>query len=265
MQKERLLSLWDPQSVGATLALYDCVTSTNALLKEQARVAQSDAAAPKILLANAQSDGRGRLGRSFYSPDGTGIYCSILLYPTLPAQDALLLTTAAAVAAVRAMRALDLDVSIKWVNDLYCRGKKVAGILTESALNADATLSYAVVGIGINVAPPTQGFPPQLCSIAGALYESTPAEGTAEALCASFLQHFFDLYKALPDRSFLAEYRRYNLVLGKTVNYQVGSQTYSGVASAIDDNANLVITDNSGASHTFGCGEITLCKEGLLP
>ena len=151
----------------------DEVTSTNTVLKEYAATAVTAGRPipPTVLLARKQTGGRGRLGRSFHSPDGTSLYMSVLLAPTLPPAESLCLTNAAAAAcaesadAIRQAAGIPLKnkIGIKWVNDLYLDGKKVCGILAEAALTpAMDALSWAVIGIGINLLPPTDGFPDDL-------------------------------------------------------------------------------------------------------
>jgi BirA family biotin operon repressor/biotin-[acetyl-CoA-carboxylase] ligase len=137
-----------------------------------------------------QSAGRGRLGRSFYSPGDTGLYMSILLRPALQPENAVLITCAAAVAVSNAIREVcGEEVQIKWVNDLFLHQKKVCGILTEASFSAQTNgLDYAVCGIGVNVYPPENGFPEELASIAGAVC-SAPEEGLRDRLAAAILRH----------------------------------------------------------------------------
>ena len=156
------------------IELRKSVTSTNTLLKELADVAE--AAAPwKVMIAEEQTAGRGRMGRSFESPEGTGIYLSILMKPHIPAEKAVRITTAAAVAACRAIEECTAETpSIKWVNDVYVRGKKVCGILTEgSADPATGLLNWAVMGIGFNVYKPQNGFSDAIKDVAGPITLNT--------------------------------------------------------------------------------------------
>lgn len=142
--------------------------STNA---EALRRAVDGAPEGTVIVAEEQTAGRGRRGRSFFSPAGTGIYLSILVRPALAAERAHLLTCSAAVAVAEAIEACaGVDASIKWVNDVYCRGKKVAGILTEGSFDLEGgVLQHAVVGIGVNVRPPHAGFPAEIAERAGAV------------------------------------------------------------------------------------------------
>ena len=143
----------------------DSVTSTNTELIEMAK---NGAKEGTVLIASEQTAGKGRTGKSFYSPEGSGVYLSILLRPDFKPEDALFLTTIAAVATAKAIESVsDKEAKIKWVNDVYLDNKKVCGILTESALSSDMEkLDYAVVGIGINLCPPEGGFPDDIKNIA---------------------------------------------------------------------------------------------------
>lgn len=252
-----LAQLSDPSRYAVTVV--DCTASTNSDLK-----ARAVAGAPEgeILIARTQTAGRGRLGRSFYSPGATGIYCSILLRPRLTAQDALYLTTAAAVAIAQAVfEVCHKDLGIKWVNDLFWEGRKVCGILTEGAPTSDgATLAYAVVGFGLNLCAPKDGFPPELAEIATALYGENEVcpDGVAQRLCARIIERFFALYDALPDVSFLDEYRRRSTVLGKEVRCERGEESFVATVVDIDECANLRLRLADGSERTVGSGEISL-------
>ena len=151
-----------------------CLDSTNA---EALRRAVDGAPEGTVIVAEEQTAGRGRRGRSFFSPAGTGIYLSILVRPALAAERAHLLTCSAAVAVAEAIEACaGVDASIKWVNDVYCRGKKVAGILTEGSFDLEGgVLQHAVVGIGVNVRPPHAGFPAEIAERAGAVLPARDA------------------------------------------------------------------------------------------
>ena len=140
------------------ISVFSSVTSTNTILKE---MAEQGAKEGTVIIAEEQTAGRGRTGKQFYSPKGTGIYISILLRPDIPAEESLFLTTSAAVATARAIEDVsDKRALIKWVNDIYLEDKKACGILTEGAFNVETgKLDYAIVGIGINVCIPDGGFP----------------------------------------------------------------------------------------------------------
>lgn len=229
--------------------------STNDDLKS---LAASGGEAGTVLVAFRQRGGRGRLGRSFYSPDQTGLYLSVLLRPDEKPEDAVFLTPAAAVAAARAIRRVPgREVEIKWVNDLYYQGKKVCGILTEAALTSTADrLEYAVCGIGINLCPPKGGFPEELSAIAGALCDTVDPHLPAD-LAAAFLNELFAVLQA-PREELLEEYRSRSFLTGKQITSPTGA--FEGVATVlgVDDQAGLVIQREDGVRQTLHGGEVSV-------
>ena len=242
---------------GVRLQVEGEVDSTNACLRRAA-----DAGEPEglVLLASAQTAGRGRRGRRFYSPAGSGLYMSALLRPQLPAQDAALMTTLAAVAVAEAVEAAcGRAAGIKWVNDVYLDGKKVAGILTEAALGCEAgVLDYAVVGVGVNLAPPPGGFPPALAGIAGALFTAPPPGDAMARFAADVWERFFAGYRRLPDTGFLDGYRRRSFLLGQQIEVLGPSGARPARALAIDERAGLVVEYPSGARETLSSGEVSV-------
>ena len=225
-----------------TVTVTEEIPSTNTALKERA-----DAPEGTTLIAVRQTGGRGRLGRQFHSPAG-GLYLSTLLRP----DDAVGVTCRAAVAAARAVENLcGAKIDIKWVNDLYLNGRKVAGILAEGVFAPDGTLSAVVLGIGINVGATT--FPDDLQSIATSLgNEGFPL--APEDVAAAFLN---ELCTALTDPNAMEEYRRRNLVVGREVTVLRGGETYSAVAQSITDDGHLVVRTAHGMV-TLSSGEVSL-------
>ncbi len=229
-----------------TFRTYDELDSTNRLAHE---LAKSGAPEGTVITAHRQTNGRGRLGRSFYSPDGTGLYMSLVLRPSLLPEQVPLITTAAATAIARAAETLTGEaMQIKWVNDVYRRGKKVAGILTEGAFNGTKT-AYAILGIGVNLAPPVGGFPPDIAEKAGALFDA-PCE-KHEELCTLILQNFETDYAHLTDKPFLEEYRSRSLLNGKTVQLLSVDDmpTETATVLGIDDDFALVVQTKNGIRH----------------
>ena len=222
---------------------YEQLPSTNRTAKE---MAQQGAGEGLVIVAAHQTAGRGRFGRSFHSPDGTGLYMSVVLRPDLNPEQVLYLTTAAAVAVAQTVEAMTGEcASVKWVNDVYCRGKKVAGILTEGEWR-DGKLQYAVLGIGINLAAPKEGFPADIADKAGAMFERDPAD--ADTVMNAVLTRFFAYYPHLTDRPHLAEYRRRHLLNGKTVQLLTVDDQPLGTATVegIGDDFSLLVRDEHG-------------------
>lgn len=241
-----------------TANVLDACPSTNTYLKEHA------AGLPQgfVLIARSQSAGRGRLGRRFYSPEGTGLYMSVLLRPELDAGELTLITPAAAVAVRRAIAELSgAEAKIKWVNDLLLHGRKVCGILTEAGFRGGSVVDYAVLGIGVNVCPPEGGFPEELRDIAGAVLPGFDPEARW-SLAAAILRHFFAIYATLPDRGFVEEYRKANTVIGREVNIISDGTSRPAFVLDIDRDCSLLVRYPDGTEGTVNAGEATIRERG---
>jgi BirA family biotin operon repressor/biotin-[acetyl-CoA-carboxylase] ligase len=196
-------------------------------------------------VADCQTGGRGRLGRSFDSAPGAGVYLSVLLRPACPPAALMTLTAQAAVAARRAIRAVTgAETGIKWVNDLVLKGKKLCGILTELSLEAESGLvSYAVVGVGINCNRPAGAFPPELRETAGSILSETGKRVDRNALAAALIREL----SALPGLDWRAEYRAACVNLGKDVQILApGQPPRVGVALDVGPEAELIVQTESG-------------------
>ena len=235
---------------------FPTVGSTNALLKERAAAGAGEGT---VIAASEQTAGRGRFGRSFYSPGNTGLYISLLLRPKLPAGDAAMLTTAAAVAVCKAIEAFSPEQpSIKWVNDVLVRGRKICGILTEAAVDLESGgVDYMIVGTGINVYPPENGFPPELEGIAGPLF-STPQPDQKNQLAASFLTAFMEYYHALDTGAWLSDYRKRCHILGMPILVLAPDGAKEATALDVDDRCRLLVRYPDGTQAALSSGEISV-------
>lgn len=239
------------------VVVYKCIDSTN---MEAKRRALDGAKEGLIVLAEEQTAGRGRRGRSFLSPTGTGIYMSFLFRPT-PEQssDIVLVTTAASVAVCRAIRnVLHEEPAIKWVNDIYLKEKKVCGILTEAVSDFESgRIDTVVVGIGINYREPQGGFPEEVKDIAGALCTKDDAV-PRNCLAAGIINELFTLYENLSDKTYMEDYKKWSNVLGKRVRFSSENNWDYGMAENIDDDGGLIIRKEDGTEQVLRTGEITL-------
>ncbi len=258
----------------------DEVTSTNTVLKEYAAAAVtgSQQITPTVLLARKQTGGRGRLGRTFHSPNGTGLYMSILLVPTVPPAEALYLTTATAAACAEAADAIRStygmqtrnNVGIKWVNDLYLDDKKICGILAEAAMTpAMDALSWAVIGIGINLLPPTDGFPDELSHTAGALFPSNHPIDTdtmLASLCADVVRRLMTYLESDKRAEVLAVYRQRSVLDGRAVLVRpassLGGEEIPATVLGIDDDFGLVVRYADGTESALSSGEVVVSGDG---
>ena len=218
-----------------------------------------------VIIAESQTDGKGRMNRKFCSPQGSGIYMSIVLRPTFTAEESLAITTSAAVAVSKAIENLSKkQTGIKWVNDIYIADKKVCGILTEAAIDHEGLkLKYAVLGIGINVCPPPNGFPEEIKNIAGAVFENEEiSDGFKEKLIAEILNEFENLYSILPDRSYMEHYRNRSILTGKEVDIiKCGTACGEGTVEDISDDFGLIIRHSDGTRETLSSGEVSVKKK----
>ena len=246
------------------------VDSTNNVLKQYAAEGKRQ---DMVLLAEKQSAGRGRRGHSFYSPEGTGLYMSLLLHPDAGPKEAAMLTTLTAVAAAKAVEKVSGEtVQIKWVNDVWMRGLKISGILTEgSASLEEGKLEYVIVGIGINMYEPQGGFPEEIKNVAGAVFEShEQKENLRNMLVVEFLENFMAYYQDFPARNYLEEYRKRCFVIGKRVRIitpegapgrtkdtDAADREYALVLG-IDDECHLNVRYDDGTTEYLSSGEISV-------
>lgn len=240
------------------MELHPVIDSTN----NRAREAAAEGVPHGYLVAaEAQTAGRGRMGRSFLSPPGSGVYLSYVLRPAVSPEKASLVTSLAAVAVARAVEALaPVEVCIKWVNDLYLNDHKFCGILSEAGFSQrPERLEYVVLGIGVNVKPML--FPPELREIATSLGNETGLDLSRNRLVAEISNQLEDLYGDLASGTFLEESRRRSNVIGRPVMVIDGKRQYPALATAIDDQGRLVVRTADGTVSVLGCGEVSLRLE----
>lgn len=233
---------------------YESTTSTNAVAAE---LAGGDVPHGTAVFARHQTAGRGRLGRSFASPDDSGIYMSVILNPS--DTNPMLITTAAAVAVCRAIeKVCGMNPQIKWVNDIYLDGKKVCGILAESGTDyKTGQITHVILGIGINCR--TEAIPEELADIAGAI----EGDYSINLLAAEVYNQLMTLTDNLRPENFIAEYKSRSLVLGETISVYKGgySPDKPGIPARvldIDENGGLKVIYSSGERETLSTGEISI-------
>ena len=237
------------------LQVHEALDSTNTHARELAR---QGAAAGTVIIAQAQSAGRGRLGRSFHSPADTGLYFSLILRPDCKPEQLMHLTCAAAVAACDAVeRACGLRPGIKWINDLTLEGKKLGGILTELSFGTDGRVSSAVIGIGINVKK--ESFPRELQPIACSLADFAP-QPELSALAAELMLSLEEMSRCLlSDRAGLMDrYRKDCITTGRQVRVIGADSIRTGLAEAIQDDGSLQVLFDDGQRKTVNSGEVSV-------
>lgn len=233
---------------------YDSVTSTNTLLKE---FAQTKKIKDKtVVISDKQTKGKGRTGKSFYSPSSSGLYMSIILHPDFKASEAYLITAAAAVSVCNAIEKADSTLSpkIKWVNDVFCDNKKVCGILTEASVDFESgNLEYAILGIGINLFTDLSEFPEELQGIVGSVFKEKISDDFRNLFAASVLNEFFEIYDK-NDNSFICDYKKRSFLIGKRVTSKIGE----GIVEGISDRCELILKKDTGEKIYLSAGEVSV-------
>lgn len=238
----------------ANLHVLAMVDSTNNYLKN---AAAAGAAHGTVAVADWQTGGRGRMGRRFDSPPGTGVYLSVLLRPACRAEELMTLTAQAAVAARRAIAAAcGAEPGIKWVNDLVLGDRKICGILTELSVEAESGLvSWAVVGIGINCNRALEDFPEPIREMAGSILSQTGRPVDRTLLSAELIRALSEL----PRADWQAEYREACVNLGKPVQILApGQPPREGIAVDLGPQAELIVRFPDGAEEAVNAGEVSV-------
>ncbi len=242
---------------------HDSIDSTNTRCK---LLAEHGAPEGTLVVANCQTAGRGRQGRPFYSPKGAGIYFSLLLRPSFELEDVSLLTTyAACVTACAIEEVFGLQPQIKWVNDIFCSGHKVCGILTEAQFSAESrAVSYVVVGIGVNIAEPKGGYPEQIADVAQALTSGDEQDEDRRAqLAARVADLFMQDYARVPEKPFLDDYRKRSLLDGRTVTVYTGTGSFEATVIGVNDDLTLKVRLADGSTTDLAHGEVHIPSSQL--
>ncbi|MGL4982206.1 MAG: biotin--[acetyl-CoA-carboxylase] ligase [Treponemataceae bacterium] len=233
---------------------FPVIDSTNSYAKNSYESTQNKKTS--LFIAEEQTAGRGRHGKSFYSPPQTGIYMSIL-YPLEQDDffsDVGICTVSCAVATCRAIKKnYNIEAKIKWVNDLFLSEKKICGILCEGILNSKNTkLAAVVIGIGINVT--TQDFPHEIKDSAGSLLQKIDRNH----LIAQIINELFTLHATACKTEIIQEYRKNSLVIGRRIQVLQGQESFFATAINITDDANLVVENDRGEKRILSSGEISI-------
>lgn len=242
-------------SIGCEILHFREIDSTNRLAKE---LAAQGAPSGTVLLADRQTAGRGRMGKSFHSPEG-GLYLSVLLRPALPLSDLMAATACAAAAVHSALCECGVMTKIKWVNDLFLHDRKICGILCEGGFPPQGTqMDYLIVGIGLNLTPDAN-LPAELVPIVTDIATETGLHLSKSAVTAQILQKLDEYITHLPERSFLPEYTSHSYTLGKRVavsrvlSGNVSRETI-GTAVGFSQDAGLIVEFEDGVREVILSG-----------
>ena len=249
-------------SIGAYLEHeYDIrvLQSTMSTNNELKKLASAGAAEWTTVVAEEQTDGRGRYDRRFYSPRGAGVYLSMLLRPRFSASDTLFVTTCAAVAVCEAIASVaGKDARIKWVNDVFLNGKKVCGILTEASFDVESNgLTYAIVGIGVDVR--SIPLPQELQGVMSSVFEAEEYPSGARArLAATIMDRFRYYYERIPTRDFYPRYRERLLGVGARARVVSGNFSGEGEIVGLDEDCSLLVKFSDGSLRRLSSGEVSV-------
>ena len=234
------------------------ITSTNTVLKT---LAAEGAPSGLALIAGEQTAGRGRMGRSFYSPAGTGLYLSLMLRPAMRAEEAVRLTACAAVAAAETIEELSgRETRIKWVNDILVDGRKVCGILTEASVDCEnGMMNYVIIGLGVNLRDPEGGFPEELQSIAGTAFEAEQIPELRCRLAAGILDRLAAYAVKPSDPAVFEAYRCRSLVLEKAITIlSAGKDPVPAEALDLMEDYSLLVRYADGSTDRLNSGEVSV-------
>ena len=241
-----------------SIVCFDSIDSTNTQAK-----AMAAAGAPHgtVVIADSQSGGRGRLGRSFCSPAGYGIYMSVILRPACPAAQLMHLTCAAGVAVCNAIEnAFGFRPGIKWINDLVWERKKLGGILTELSFDTKTGfVDYAVVGIGINCNQNPEDFPDDLRPLACSAVMAAGERVDRFRLAAELIVQLEAMSRSLCDTALIMErYRRNCVTIGNEITVIQGQSRRNGKALSVNDDGSLLVAFTDGRTESVNAGEVSV-------
>lgn len=239
------------------------IDSTNTYAKKL--LSENSSIKTAIIVAESQTAGRGRLGRTFYSPLNTGIYLSVIYSPENGVTQPARLTASAAVAVCRAIKKVyNVETSIKWINDIFANGKKISGILTEGFTNFETgMIESAVIGIGVNIKDNPEVFPDDVKKIAGSILGNDIQDNKNVSRCALAAEIGAQVLTIMNENTadVMKEYKNYSFLIGTEIEvFQLagGSESYKAKAVDIDENAGLVVELFDGTRKTLTSGEVSL-------
>ncbi len=247
--------------LGRKITLFKTIDSTNTYAKS---LASAGEVAGSVVISDAQTLGKGRMGKTFFSPFGTSIYMSVILRPKITVDRSLLITSCAAVAVARAIEKLcDVECKIKWVNDIYIGEKKVCGILTEASMDVEMSgLEYVVVGIGINVS--NTDFPEEISEIATSLKLENAKKTSRNELIAEVLNNIEEMLPTLSERNFISEYKSRSNLINKQISIESGDTKFEALCVDIDDFGRLIVKLESGETKVVSSGTVRVIDKKIL-
>lgn len=257
LSKEGIGQYIDHKYKANDIIVYKTIGSTNEQAKKEA---MSGAREGTVIIAEEQTAGKGRRGRSFFSPYGTGIYMSIILRPDMEMSEATFITTAVSVAVARVIESVtNQKAGIKWVNDIYIDGKKAAGILTEAVMDFETEkVDWVIVGIGLNYTTEESSYPEDIKDIATSVFEGKNTNVTRNELAAKIINEVLDICTEKSGGKFIEEYKERSIVIGNNIAVIRDGKSECAKAIDIDNSGGLVVEYPDGRRDTLKSGEITI-------
>ena len=246
LSEKRIKSALPEKLRAAPIYVFQTIDSTNTYAKA---LALSGAANGTLVLSEEQTAGRGRRGKSFFSPKSSGLYMSLMLRPKALCFDVQLVTVAAAAAVCRALESLaGVQPQIKWVNDVYLDGRKLCGILCEKVSDDNEAV---IAGVGINCG--AAAFPEELQNIAGALNVPVSRNELAARIVSEL-----NKVMAMDSAAVIEQYRSRSLMEGRRVRYAINGESTEATVCGIADNGNLLVVKDNGERLSLSSGEVSV-------
>lgn len=253
---EEIYEELNTKTMGQSVVFFDETDSTNTRARE---LAENGAKEGTLVIAESQSKGRGRKGRSWYTDKGEGIFLSLVLRPKLTPSEVAITTLMTAVAMVEALKSVtDADPAIKWPNDLLIGGKKICGILTELSTEMDA-VNYIIVGLGININSREENFPEEIKDIATSLYMETGVKYHRKDITKRFLESFEYYYEILNRRDFgtiLDAWKANSDTIGRRVEIDIFDRKITGMVEDIESSGELKVLTDDGDIERIISGDV---------
>ena len=250
----------DTSVIGSSVVSYDCVAST---IDAASALAGAGAEEGTVVVAESQSGGRGRLGRAWSSPPGSGIWTSIILRPTIPPRDAPKLTLLAAVAVAASLRdQYQINAGIKWPNDVLVDSRKICGALTELVAEQDA-IRYAIVSFGLNVNQTRSGFPDEVADLATSMRIETGKRFDRPEVFRRILRELdtrYNVFKRDGGADVVERWKKLSITLGRRVTVRLRTELVEGIARDIAEDGSLVLETKEGRLRQISYGDVTLAR-----
>lgn len=263
LNKEEIEKYLNTILIGRELEITESIDSTLNYFKN---MENSEKREGRTIIANEQTLGRGRRGRSFFSPKNSNAYISVLLKPKFSVSDINLITIICGLSVVEAVKEIcGIECDIKWVNDVYINGKKICGILTEGILSVEnGSIDSVIIGVGINInRPKDTPVPKEIEDIVGFVNDFTKEKENRNKFIAKFLNAFEKRYINFDKKALYLEYKEKMLYLNEEVTCFVGNETIQGTLIDLNKDFSIKIKTNEGEIRNFNSGEISLRKKGI--